>query len=346
MKKILFFSLSMFLFTVFIYGHACNDVFLVVKDNLAVKVDIQDGQLHINKNAKFRVYLLNTVMMDIGNIQLDVISDEFDAIVKPSKDWHDYPCLRTVIDNPSWTCSGNFDTTNTNRKRVKGKKEHFEVELIRKPGTPTGKYKIGLRLYTKPEDEGLPDNAGGELLAVGNIEDAVTVLAVPKSSATVKIDGDVSATEWKNALLCSSMYLYKPKFSVLVKENVKSDVQTRFRFIHKNDKLLCLVDFMTPTKKDVAKIFLAKDTESLPVVIEADLQKQEAVVSGKGSKTIKAGVRGSKMELEIPLDMVDLKNAQSFYVNMTRDYNNKTTYWRGNSKSVLEPMVYEKFALQ
>ena len=101
MKRILITGIIGFFLPIFAYSHACNDVFLVVKDNLAVKVDIQDGQLHISDNAKFKVYVFNTVMFDIGNIQLEVLADEFNATVKPSGEWTDYPCLRTVNDNPS-----------------------------------------------------------------------------------------------------------------------------------------------------------------------------------------------------------------------------------------------------
>ena len=99
--KSFFFVLLIFYSPIAVYGHSCNDVFQVVKDNLAVKIDIQDGQMHINEHAKFRVYLLNTINFDIGYIHLDVVSDEFNAIVKPSEEWKEYPCLRTLSEkNP------------------------------------------------------------------------------------------------------------------------------------------------------------------------------------------------------------------------------------------------------
>lgn len=343
MKKALIVLFLTIFFPAVVYGHACNDVFQFVKDNLAVKVDIQDNQLHINKNAKFRVYVLNTILMDLGNIQLDVISDEFDVTVTPSEDWQDYPCLRTIVENPMWTCASGFTR---NPSRVKGKKEYFEVELKRKSDTPIGKYKIGLRLFTKPQDEGLPADVGGDLLTIGNINETITVMAVPKPSEQIVIDGNVSASEWKNALLCTSMYLYKPKYMIQFKENVKSNVQTRFRFTHDEGKLFCLVDFLSPSDKDVAKLYFAKDHNSVPTVVTADLQQQKAMVSGMENKIIKTSVQGNKMELELPLDMVDLKELKTFYMNMTRDYDNKTTYWRGNSKLLLEPVVYEKFELK
>ena len=343
MKKILISIFLTFFFPCIAYSHICNDVYQFVKDNLAVKVDIQDNQLHINEDAQFRVYVLNTIFMDLGNIQLDVTTDEFDVTVTPSENWYDYPCLRTVVDNPAWTCADSFNVG----ERVKGKKEYFEVQLKRKPDTPTGKYKIGLRLFGIPQDEGLPpDMMGGELMTIGNINEVITVMAVPKPSEKIVADGDVSAAEWKDALLCTSMYLYKPKYMIQFKENVKSDVQTRFRFTHEDNKLYCLVDFLTPSNNDIAKLYFAKDHNSQPIIITADLQQQKAIVSGKENKEIKVGVKENKMELELPLDMVALQNQKAFYMNMTRDYDNKTTYWRGNSKSILEPVVYEKFELQ
>ena len=36
-------------------AHLCNDVFRQAKDNLAIKVDIRDGQLRIGQSASFRV---------------------------------------------------------------------------------------------------------------------------------------------------------------------------------------------------------------------------------------------------------------------------------------------------
>ncbi len=347
--KNLFLVLLMCCSPIAAYGHSCNDVFQVVKDNLAVKVDIQDAQMHMNEHAKFRVYLLNSIDFDIHFIQLDVVSDAFDAIVKPSKEWREYPCLRTISEKNRKPCT---DVSNPNN--IKGKKEYFEVELIRKPDTLTGKYKVGLRIYTK--DSRIP-GTGGELLAIGNIEDAMSVMVVPKITDRIEIDGNVSAAEWKNSLLCTSFYANKPvpmslillnrnKEDYILDQKAKSAIQTRFRFAYKEDRLFCLVDFLTKSQRDIAKIYLAKDRDSSPVIITADLQGKEAVVSGRNEKAIRALARGSKMELEIPLDVLDLKNIRTLYLNMARDYSNETTFWRGNSKSYIEPMVYEKLQLE
>ncbi len=108
------------------HAHLCDDVFIQAKDNLAVKVDVRDGELRIRDTGSFRVYLLNTMDRDIVDINLHVLSDEFDATVKPSSEWKNYPELKT--------------------NRNGGRKEFFEVELKRKPGTKAGAYKIRLEL--------------------------------------------------------------------------------------------------------------------------------------------------------------------------------------------------------
>jgi len=344
MKRLLITLLLLFSVPLAAYGHSCNDVFREIRDNLAVKVDIQDGQLRIAESARFRVYVLNTINSDIGAVRLGVVTDAFDAIVTPSEEWEDYPCLKTINKTPNWTCAGGHMS---GESRTKGTKEHFEVELRRKSDTQTGKHKIGLRLYTW--DPNHPD-AGGDLVTIGNINDALSVMAVPRLGNQLDIDGNASASEWKEALLCSSMHLHVWNPIEEAKMNMKSHVQTRLRFVHEEDKLFALLDFLTPSERDVARLYFARDHDSPPVVVTADLQEQEAQVSGKVNSRLKVGVKGSKMEIELPLDLIGLGGSEAFYVNLARDYHDgyqaQTTYWRGNNRSVLEPLIYERFVLQ
>ena len=100
---------AMVLFSSVAFGHLCNDVFAQAKDNLAVKVDIRDGQLRIGKSASFKVYLLNTMDRDIADIRLEVLSDQFNPTVTHAPDWQQFPCLKVK------------------------KKEYFTVQLDRKP---------------------------------------------------------------------------------------------------------------------------------------------------------------------------------------------------------------------
>ena len=81
------------------FSHLCNDVFVQAEDNLAVKVDIRDGQLRISDTGSFKVYVLNTMDRAIQKLNLVVESEEFDVEVKPSPTWGMYPYLDTANPN-------------------------------------------------------------------------------------------------------------------------------------------------------------------------------------------------------------------------------------------------------
>ena len=115
MKKMFGFIFFTALFPTLLAAHLCNDVFQQAQDNLAVKVDIRDGQLRISDRSKFRVYLLNTMDRRIDDIHLEVVTDDFEATVTPASEWSGFPRLRT------------------------NKKQYFDVELRRKSGTEAGK---------------------------------------------------------------------------------------------------------------------------------------------------------------------------------------------------------------
>ncbi|MDX9702341.1 MAG: hypothetical protein RBU23_04750 [Candidatus Auribacterota bacterium] len=313
---------AFFLWVAPLNAHLCNDVFIQAKDNLAVKVDIRDNQLRINESAEFRVYLLNTMDRDIANIQLAIDTEDFDASVKPASDWRSYPRLKT--------------------KNKDGKKEYFIVKLQRRHDTAQGKYQIGLRLFNG-EDSSM-------IFKTVDINDAMAAMEVPRLTLAVTIDGDVDRTEWKDSLLCTSLYeyVYEPVTASWISKqgvNKPSDVQTRFRFSHDDENLYGMIDFQTKSDSDVARIYLAENHDAKPQVITADLQKQTVTLSGN-DQPLKASFSGTKIEFSVPLDTLNLQNADSFYVNVTRDQNSKKTYWRGNEISVLDPIVYANFILR
>lgn len=323
MKKVMPAVFSVLFTTSFVYAHLCNDVFIQAKDNLAVKVDIRDNQLRVNKSAEFRVYLLNTMDRDIANIQLAVESDDFDAVVKPAPDWTSFPELET--------------------KNKGGKKEYFIVRLNRKPATEEGRYKIGLTLYNG-ENKNM-------VFKTMDIKDAIVDMQIPLKSAELNIDGQVNKNEWDTAFLCTSFYEYKHEsvFGLpwLKSQGVNkvSQVQTRCRFSRDENNLYCMADFQTEKNDDTINIHIAKDTDSVPEIISINLQ-QKKVSFSKPSPGITAHFSGTKAEIAIPLALLDLKGAGSFYVNITRKQDNTQTYWRGNDVSVNDPIVYANFILK
>lgn len=305
-------------------AHLCNDVFLQAKDNLAVKVDIRDNQLRVNKTAEFRVYLLNTMDRDIANIQLAVDSPDFDAVVKPASDWDSFPSLAT--------------------KNNGGKKEYFIVQLTRKETTAEGKYKIGLRLFNGENEK--------MVFKTMDIKDALTEMHLPKKSSDLIVDGQINKSEWENGLLCASFYEYKwePVASSLwLKKqavNKISPVQTRCRFSHDNSNLYCMVDFQNQKRDDVANIYIAKDTETEPQVVSVNLQQQNVAIENNPQEGIQSKFNGTRAEIAIPFARLGLEGAKSFYVNITRKQDNTQTYWRGNEISVKDSIVYANFIIK
>lgn len=306
-----------------VYAHLCNDVFIQAKDNLAVKVDIRDNQLRINDSAEFRVYLLNTMDRDIADIRLAIDTDQFDTTVTPASDWRSYPKLRT--------------------KNKGGKKEYFTVTLERKSGTEQGTYKIGLRLYNGRDDS--------MVFKTLDINEAMCSMEIPHQTAPVNVDGTVEKSEWKDSLLCTSLYeyVYEPITMSWISEqavNKPSDVQTRFRFNHDGQNLYGMIDFQTSGNHDIAQIYISPDHDSVPKVITANLQQQTVSINGSPETPLPASFSGTKIEFSVPLDKLGLAGKDSFYANVTRNQDDTKTYWHGNDVSVLDPIVYANFVLK
>jgi sulfur carrier protein ThiS len=286
-------------------AHLCNDVFAQAKDNLAVKVDIRDGQLRINKEASFRVYLLNTMDRPIANIQLAVVSPQFDAEIAPSADWKGFPHLATALKG--------------------GKKEYFNVTLKRKDGTPDGKYDIGLRLFNgqKPSME----------FKTVDIADAMAIVKIPRAPAALKVDGAVAKTEWADAALCTGLQAESKKGNYTVKQD--ADAETRVRLSADAKSLYALITSPAPGTNDVMRLYLAPDSDAKPAIIELNL-KDGTLKNAPASAVSKSSPDG--IELQIPL--ADLNLGKTFLLNLAREKNGALAVWRGNCASVENPIVY------
>lgn len=302
--------LFIILSTSFSFAHLCNDVFIQAKDNLAVKVDIRDGQLRLSDSASFRVYLLNTMDRNIANINLDVVTKDFMTAVKPSPEWDSFPVLKTKVKG--------------------GKKEFFEVTLKRKQGVAQGKYKIGLKFYNG-EDSTM------EFKTV-DLGDAMAEMKVPEKPAILAIDGNVKKDEWQGSLLCTSLYEYKKEGSYY--NNCTSSIQTRFRFFRDEKSLYCMLDFETNSVKDIARLYFSKDDKSPPRIIEVNLQEKKVTAD------VKFLFNSNKLEMAIPLSFLGAEGEQTLLVNLTREQDGTETYWRGNKISADDPVQYATFVIK
>lgn len=296
-----------------IFAHLCNDVFVQAQDNLAVKVDIRDDQLRINKSASFRVYLLNTMDRDIVDIRLEIISDHFRSKVTASPEWNGYPYLKT--------------------KKRGGKKQYFEVKLTRKPGIKQGKYKIGLNLFNG-KDKSM-------VFKTIDIAEAMSEMNLPTITNPIKIDGKVTKEEWSKSLLCASFYEYKKSGRYYY--NCPTAAQSRIRFKHDDKNIYCLLDFRKPGTKDMATIMVAKDDHSPIQYIDVDLQKGIAMLQAKPMIPLTCAKKGARIELQIPKTLLNLESAKSCMVNVIRKQDAIKTYWRGNQLSEKDPVIFANF---
>jgi hypothetical protein len=302
-------------------AHLCNDVFAQAKDNLAVKVDIRDGQLRIAQEASFRVYLLNTMDRGIESIKLEVRSNEFTGQVVSSPDWKGFPSLKAVKEG--------------------GKKEFFTVTLQRKPGIPDGKYKIELRLFN-PADQ-------RQFKSV-DLESAADLVALPRANG-IRIDGQPQPAEWQNAALCTDFYTYGSGRGGFA-ENLKADAQVRVRMLCDDGNLYCLLNFQggDNAQADEAVMYVASTSADAPVAVTFNRLTGKVSVAKEGV-AIEAAASPDKSAIEcrIPRELLGANGAKAFRANFTRTLTtgqSKTvTYWRGNAFSVLDPIVYGQFRI-
>jgi len=308
-----------------VYAHLCNDVFAQARDNLVVKVDVRDGQLRIGQEGSFRVYLLNTMDREIAAIELQVLSDHFDAQVEPAADWRGYPQLKTTLRG--------------------GRKEYFTVRLRRRPGVPDGRYRVNLRL----------SEARGKKRAFKTVDlaSAAGVCALPPAGA-MSVDGRADRQEWAGSALCTDFYVYTKKGNYYENERVES--QARFRVMMDAENVYALLQFQggEQATADVGTIYISSDTDAPPAAFSFD-RVSGALSSEHGTEGVKWVVSPDKTLIECKIPQALLRpegqerDPAGYYMNFTRTATiggtQHVTYWRGNSRSVSDPIVYGYFTI-
>jgi hypothetical protein len=313
-------------------AHLCNDVFAQAKDNLAVKVDVRDGQLKIGKKASFNVYLLNTMDRPIAEIFLRVNSPQFTASVTPDPNWKRYPKLNAV-------------------KRG-GKKQFFTVTLKRKSGVADGKYKIGLQLYSK--------KMRLDFKTI-QLADAAAICEIPRAGK-ITIDGSGKTAEWGEAHIfggskgSGSFTAYKKDPSTadtrgkIYLGDMEATYGTSVRMMADDDYVYCLFTMMDAdgAKSDKATIYAAGSTDGKAAKITFN-RVTKKIESTVGTKGLEYKVHATKpwVECKIPRALLGIKDAKSFHLNFSREAGAKAgkelSCWRGNRYSVDKPIVFAQF---
>ena len=299
-------------------AHLCNDVFVQAKDNLAVKVDIRDGQLRIGKSAKFRVYLLNTMDRDIVVIALQVRGEQFDAKVTP-----------TSIERLRTAKSG-------------GTKKFFEVELTRKPGVPDGRYQIGLHLFNPKRPS--------QVFKTVDLAAAANLVALPKAGE-IAVDGNTERAEWGKAALCTNFYSYEQVGRYC--ENRTARDQARFYMAADKDYIYCSLGFLggDGAQADEAALHVARTYDDDPTVIRIDRVKG-SLSSPRGTEGIqvKASNDRKTVECRIPRKLLGIGDANTFFFNFTRSITRNgrksVTYWKGNDLSMDQPIAFAQATIE
>ena len=310
MKRIVL--LVLFLPLANVQAHLCNDVFEQARDNLAVKVDIRDGQLRIHQEASFRVHLLNTMDRAIADIRLEVISPDFESTVTPSPEWRSFPQLQTT--------------------RHGGKKEYFTVTLKRKPGVPDGRYEIALRLFNgrQPRME----------FKTVELDRAINVSTLPRKVPSLRIDGSITRDEWADAWLCTSFS--QDSKSRRYVEVQPSNCGTRLRLAADAETLYAMIP--TPetasAESDVLTLLLSSDMDLPPTSILLNLANADLQNAPAGARAVK-GPDG--IELTLPLQPLGIQ--KSFLLNVARQRDAHLSYWLGNGASYQNPLVFARLLL-
>ena len=315
-------------------GHACDDVYMMAKDNLVVKVSLPNNQLRINKEATFDVFLLNTMNMHIDSLNMELVCPLFTAKVKPAETWTSYPQLMCIAGG--------------------GKRESFSVTVKRKSGTADGKYKADLRLFISYKKS--------ENLKTVDMAASADITLLPKAAA-VTIDGKSTASEWEKATLCSDMYKYVPvnRYYGLV----RCDDQPRYRISIDADYVYFSYSGQPPKnlQKDTTWLYVAATMDETPTFVT--FSRLSGAVTGKGSTDgveLKLGEKKDFYEARIPRKVLGLDKPElkSFYVNIVRGIQpepkdkdeiqeekipEEYQYWRGNGYSYQNPVVYAVFQM-
>ena len=301
------------------FAHLCNDVFIQAKDNLAVKVDIRDGQLRIGQQASFRVYLLNTMDREIVDIRLEIHSKHFDAGVQEDPTWRNFPSLKAV--------------------RKGGKKQYFTVTLRRKPRVPDGKYKIDLHLF----------NGKNRSMCFKTValDSAAELVSVPKAG-NITIDGVGKKEEWQEGVVISNEFYHYTKRGKYF-ENIPVPLQNRprYRVLMDNDYMYCLFFFQKDAgaSADKACVYVAASSDATPVKISFDRASGKAECAG-GITGIESEVHPDKaiIECKIPRKLLGIAYTNHFYANFTRETGSgnkkEVAWWKANKYSEMDPITY------
>ena len=311
------------------------------QDNVTLKTDISNGQLRIDKEASFRVYLKTTMNVPFYDAKLDVLSDQFDATVTPSSTWKSYPDVTQV--------------------GAGGNKEYFTVTLKRKNGVADGKYDISLKLYSSRR-------TFRRLAFFLPLSETVDAHTVPVA-ANFQINGKGLAQRWGESALVNNFWAFKQEKSPDGKlraglSSYSPSAQTRIHLTGNADDVFLLAHLFGCSGTDTLKIYVAPEIESKPVAVTLDTATSKIVSDPPvdGIQCVKSeadsGGGVAVYEIRIPRKALGIDKKNYFFMDFCRtttganpdkvdlaDNGIESSFWRGNAFSIDDPVVYGKMVI-
>jgi len=341
-KKSVFFAIALIGCAVAPVGAGTFPTFCWVnpwlRDNLTVKADVPEGGLRIEKEGSFRVYICNTMdKFSFFDAKLGIFSEQFDVDVAPSPAWKTYP------DVPPAAGIGKGSPG-------KGSMEYFTVTLKRKSGVPDGAYDLLIKLYAT--SHGTNDHAMAAFLT---LPEALDEQPVPLRSTAIALHGKPAATDWADSLSVQDFLAYKPSAQGVLSFLPASP--TRLRLTADDANLYLLAHFMGAGKNGEIRLYFASGIEAAPKVVTLDQAsgKLAADFPLDGAQCVPcagAADGGAMFELRLPRQPLGLQGKKAFLLNFARvdrtaanDLKPEVSYWRGNARSVEEPVVYARAKL-
>jgi hypothetical protein len=306
-----------------------------LRDNLTIKVDVADGQLHIDTEGSFRVYLHNTLSQPFWNVKLEVLTAQFDVTVVPSPSWKTYPDLQSSVTG--------------------GSREYFTVTLKRKTGVPDGPCDVSLRVYSSRYD--VP-----KLNAVLTLAEALDQHETPLRPG-LKIDGQVRPQDWSATPVFTDFSSYTRKNGEFF--YCRPADQTRVRLAADSGNLYMLVSCMGAYDRSVKgnefQIFIAPEIESKAVVLTLDESTGQITSNPPvlGLQCVKcpddpeANGSAALYAIQIPRQSLGLTK-EYFHMNFRRTVADRLpgakpmpeySCWRGNEASVGDPAVFGRMVI-
>ncbi|MHC4916081.1 MAG: hypothetical protein ACYTGB_11390 [Planctomycetota bacterium] len=316
------------------------DVLKNAADSIRIRPDIR--QLQINRQASFRVYIVNSLPRDVYGTQLVVNSEQFTAEVKPSPNWKSFPTLESCVEG---------------YPRV-----WFDVTLTRKPDVADGKYDIGFGLsvaqvpkkYFQPDGKPVErKRIRSKTVAPQSLADSAEIVSLPQAEGIV-VDGKAGEEEWKKAFLCTGFVSHKIRNSFSVRKYPDTQHPSRFRVCADKEAVYCMLNLGggKGAVSDAASVYLAGSIESKPVKITVDrLTGKVSCEKGLEGVQVKPSADKTVFECRIPRSFIGIGEKDPVYANFSRAVKAKRRdqmfdyafFWRGSHYIAEDVAVYPLF---